>query len=61
MLFLNVYGNLLISSTSPSKFVAFSYVRADVIDIVGITTITVRIKGGLIKAHVKFILKRLFL
>jgi hypothetical protein len=43
MLFLNVYGNLSISSTSPFKFVAFSYLHADVIDIVGTIIITVSI------------------
>ncbi len=56
-LVLNVYGNLSISCTSPFKFVAFSYFHANVIDIVGTTTITVNIKGGLIKTHAKFIKK----
>jgi hypothetical protein len=61
MLFLNVYGNLSISSTSPSKFMVFSYLHANVFDIVGTTTITISIKEGLIKTHVKFIKKRYFL
>ncbi len=55
MMFLNVYGNSSISSTSPSKFVVISYFHVDVIDIMGTTTITVNIRGGLIKTHVKFI------
>jgi hypothetical protein len=59
-LVLNVYGNLLISSTFPSKFVAFPYLHADVIVIMGTTTITISIKGGLIKTHAKFIKKRFF-
>jgi len=61
MLFLNVYGNLSISSTSPFKLMAFSYLHVDVIDIVRTTTITVNIKGGLIKTHSKFIKKGSFL
>jgi hypothetical protein len=60
-LVLNVYGNSLISSTSPCKFVVFSYFHADVIVIMGTTTITINIKGGLIKTHAKFIKKRFFL
>ncbi len=36
---------------------AFSYDHADVIDIVGTTKITISIKGGLTKTHVKFIKK----
>jgi hypothetical protein len=52
---LNVYGNSSISSTSPSKFVVISYFHVNVIDIMGTTTITVNIRGGLIKTHVKFI------
>ncbi len=57
-LVLNVYGNSSISSTSPSKFVVFSYSHAYVIDIVGTTIITINIKGGLIKTHVEFIEKK---
>jgi len=39
-LVLNVYGNFLsILFTSPSKFVTFSYVHVNVIDIMGTTTI----------------------
>jgi hypothetical protein len=53
-LVLNVYGNSSISSTSPFKYVYFSYFHVDVIDIVGTTTTTVNIKGGLIKTHDKF-------
>jgi hypothetical protein len=60
MLFLNVYGNSLISSTSPFKSMAFSYLHANVIDIVGTTIITINIKGGLIKTHVEFIKKNCF-
>jgi hypothetical protein len=55
-LILIVYGNLLILSTSPSKFVAFSYLHAYVIDITCTTTITVNIK-----THVEFIKKNCFL
>ncbi len=40
---------------------AFSYLHVDVIDIVRTTTITVNIKGGLIKTHSKFIKKGSFL
>jgi len=32
-LVLNVYGNVLISSTSPFKFVAFSYLHGYVIEL----------------------------
>jgi hypothetical protein len=61
MLVLNVYGNSSISSTSPFKYVAFSYLHANVIDIVGTTIIIISIKGGLIKTHVDFIKKSCFL
>jgi hypothetical protein len=47
-LVLNVYGNLLISSTSLYKVVVFSYLHVDVITIMGTTIITINI-GGLIK------------
>jgi hypothetical protein len=60
-LVLNVYGNSSISSTSPSKFVVFSYPHAYVIDIVGTTIIAISIKRGLIKTHVEFIKKGCFL
>ncbi len=60
-LFSNVYGNLSISSTSPFKSVVFSYLHANVIDTMGTTTITLNIKGGLIKTHAKFLKKGLFL
>ncbi len=40
---------------------AFSYLHANVIDIVGTTIITINIKGGLIKTHVEFIKKNCFL
>jgi hypothetical protein len=40
--------------------VAFSYLHANVIDIMGTTTITISIIGGLIKAHAEFIKKMLF-
>jgi hypothetical protein len=43
-----------------SKFVAFSYLYANVIDTMGTTTITVSIKGGLIKTHAEFIKKGSF-
>jgi hypothetical protein len=56
-LVLNVYGNSSISSTSLSNFMAFSYLHAYVIDIMGTTTITINIRGGLIKTHVEFIKK----
>jgi hypothetical protein len=59
-LVVNVYGNSLISSTFLFKFVVFSYIHVDVIDIVGITTIIVSIKGSLIKTHFKFIKKIVF-
>ncbi len=55
MLFLNGYDNSSISSISLFNYVAFSYLHANVIDIVGTTIITVIIKGGLIKTHVEFI------
>jgi hypothetical protein len=58
---LNVYGNLSISSTSLFKFVAFSYLHANVIDTMGTTTIIVNIRVGLIKTHVEFIKKGYFL
>jgi hypothetical protein len=51
---------LMISSKSFSKYVAFSYCHANVIDIMGTTTITINIRGGFTKTHVKFIKKRLF-
>jgi hypothetical protein len=60
-LVLTIYGNLLILSTPPYKFVAFSYLHVDVIDTMGTTTITVNIRGGLIKTHVEFIKKGCFL
>jgi hypothetical protein len=41
--------------------VVISYLHVDVIDIMGTTTITVNIKGGLIKTHVKFTKKCCFL
>jgi hypothetical protein len=56
-LVLNDHGNSSISSTSPSKFVVFSYFHAYVIDTMGTTTIIVNIRGGLIKTHVQFIKK----
>jgi hypothetical protein len=40
--------------------VAFSYFHVDIINIVGTTTITISIKGGLIKTHVEFIKKGFF-
>jgi hypothetical protein len=49
-----------ISSTSPLKFLAFSYLHAYVINNVGTTIITINIKGGLIKTHVEFIKKGCF-
>jgi hypothetical protein len=61
MLFLNVYGNSLISFTSLFKSFTFSYRHVDVIDSMGTTTIIVNIKGGLIKTHVEFIKKGCFL
>jgi hypothetical protein len=60
-LVLNVYSNLSTSSTSTFKYVAFSYLHANFINIVGTTTITIIIKGGLIKTHAKFIKKGCFL
>ncbi len=59
-LVVNVYCNSAISSTFFSKFVTFSYIHVDAIDIVGITTIIVSIKGSLIKTHFKFIKKVVF-
>jgi hypothetical protein len=35
-----------------------SYLHANVIDIMGTTTTTINIKGGLIKTHVEFIKKK---
>jgi hypothetical protein len=61
MLFLNVYGNSSISSTSPSKSMAFSYLHANVIDIVDTTAITINIRGGLITNTCRVHKKRLFL
>jgi hypothetical protein len=61
MLFLKVYCNLSISSTFPFKYVTFSYLHVDVIDIVSTTTITISIRRGLIKTHVEFIKKGHFL
>jgi hypothetical protein len=55
-LVLNVYGNSSISFTSPFKSIVFSCLHADVINNVGTTTVTVNIRGGLIKTHVKFII-----
>jgi hypothetical protein len=51
----------MISFKSLFKSVAFSYRHTDVIDIVGTTTITISIRGGLTKTHVKFIKKCCFL
>jgi len=59
-LVVNVYGNSLISSTFLSKFVTFSDIHTYVIDIVGVTTIIVNIKGSLIKTRFKFIKKVVF-
>ncbi len=56
-LVLNVYGNSSISSTS----MVFSYLHADVINIVGTTTFIVNIRGSLIETHVEFIKKNCFL
>jgi hypothetical protein len=39
---------------------AFSYLHANVIDIVGTTIIIISIKGGFIKTHVEFIKKGFF-
>jgi hypothetical protein len=47
-------------STSPFKYVAFSYLHANVIDIVGTIIITASIIRGLIKTHVEFINKGFF-
>jgi hypothetical protein len=60
-LVLSIYGNLSILFTSLFKSVAFSYFHIDVIDTMGTTTITVNIRGGLIKTNVEFIKKKLFL
>jgi len=57
-LVLDVYDNSSISSTSSFKSMAFPYLHADVIDTMGTTTITVSIRGGLIKTYVEFINKR---
>jgi hypothetical protein len=46
---------------SPAKFVVYSYLHADVIDYVGTTTITINIKGVLIKTHFELIKKINFL
>jgi hypothetical protein len=43
------------------KYVAFSYLHVDVINIVSTTTIAINIKRGLIKTHVEFIKKNHFL
>jgi hypothetical protein len=58
-LVLNVYGNSSISFTS-SKYVAFSCLHANVINNVGIITIILSIRGGLIKTHVMFTKKNIF-
>ncbi len=60
-LVVNVYGNLSISCTSPSKYMASAYLHAYVIDIVGTSTITFSIRRSLIKTHVEFIKKSCFL
>jgi hypothetical protein len=52
-LVLNVYDNLSISCTSPFKSMAFSYLHANVIDIVGTITITISIKGSLGKSAIQ--------
>jgi hypothetical protein len=60
-LVLTIYGNSLILSTFLSKSMAFSYLHSNFIDIMGTTTITVNIKGGLIETHAEFIKKGSFL
>jgi hypothetical protein len=59
-LVLTIYGNSSILSIFLSKSVAFSYLHANVIDTMGTTTITISIKGVLIKTHVEFIKKGFF-
>jgi hypothetical protein len=54
-LVLNVYCNLSISFTFPFKYVVFSYLYADAINIVSTTTFAINIKRGLIKTQVEFI------
>jgi hypothetical protein len=60
-LVLTIYGNSLISSTSLSKFVVFSYLHVVVIDTMGTTIIIISINGGLIKTHATFTKKVCFL
>jgi hypothetical protein len=55
ILFLNWYGNFPFGSLA--KFVVYSYLHANVIDYVGTTTITINIKGTLIKTHFELIKK----
>ncbi len=57
---LSEYGNSSLFG-SLAKFVAYSYLHANVIDFMGTTTINVSIKGALIKTHSKLIEKGNFL
>jgi hypothetical protein len=61
-----MFGFELFMATCPFHLhlflnLCFLYLHADVIDIVGTTTITVSIRGSLIKTHVEFIKKGCFL
>jgi len=59
-LVLSAYGNSSLFK-SLGKFVAYSYLHANVIDFVGTTTIIINIKGTFIKTHSKLIKKGNFL
>jgi hypothetical protein len=55
-LILSVYGNSSLSLGPQSKL----YLHANVIDYVGTTTITINIKGTLMKTHFELIKKGIF-
>ncbi len=59
-LVLSVYGNSSLFG-SPTKFIAYSSLHANVIDFVGTTIIIINTKSALIKTHVKLIKKGNFL
>jgi len=59
-LVLSVYGNYSLFG-SPTKFIAYSSLHANVIDFVGTTIIIINIKSALIKTHSKLIKKGNFI
>ncbi len=59
-LILSVYGNSSLSRSS-TKLITYFYLHANVIDYVGTTTITINIKGTLLKTHFELIKKGNFL